>query len=952
MPLVGEVRLAAGRTLVIEAGTRVEATPGSRLVIERGASIIADGTALRPIVLTCVGSLAEPLLAPGCWGGVVLQGFAPVNGGTPSSPEAPGNGLGGCNELVSDATGDRMGGCDAVDDSGILRFVRIELAEEGLRLEGVGNGTVLEQLEVRRSRLDGVRLVGGTADLRRFSLGHNGLAGLSWTRGWTGRAQEILVLAHPLDHREAIRGENAPTLGEADRAPRSQPQLANVTIIAPSAATNPDHLTSAAIRLERGTAVRLRNALVIGPRVALDVDDAATCLALASDAFRSVVTSGATDAGDPDADAAPCAAESARLTDGAHLNQLLGADPLLLVAPHLTNTPDLRPGSSTAWSTISASPLVADGFFDVGAPYVGGVRPGANGSIPWYAGWTVWMPTAGVPIATTAQSLALMTGTAGLDVAAPPVVRATDADGLGVSDLSVSFNVISGGGSVGVASTRTDVEGYARVARWTLGPQVGPQLLTASFDGLPNVVFRATASAPPGQGWLEPVSSTDAQVGAAGAILPVAPGVIVRDPGGAPVAGVSVTFAVTSGGGTLTGANAISSASGVATVGSWRLGSTSGTQRLSVSATGRLGTTMVAQANATGVPSLVRETIISESLLEWPWDLAFAPDGTLLFTQRLGVLQVIRPGSTVAQTIAQPTDLGAEGQSGLLGLAVDPAFGANRYVYTYQSWLGASGARDNRVVRWRVAPDWSALTERTDIVTGISYNGGGHSGGRIRFGADGHLWIATGDTRIGGVPQDLSVLGGKVLRVTRDGAPAPGNPSLGAGSDPRIYAFGFRNVQGLALRSDGAMYSCEHGPVHSDEVTRLAAGGNGGWHPLRSGDPYDEYRGYEGLWPMTDSVRFPSAMRPTWSTGDPSEGMSACVFLSGAQWGAWDGALVVGLMSGFRAVVLSLSPDGRSVTGSWPLWPGTERYRGFAIGPDGALYGVSDFSGLFRIRPQ
>lgn len=110
VPLVGEVRVPSGGTLVIDAGTRLEASPGARLVVERGATIFANGTSLRPIVLTCIGSVADPLLPPGCWGGVVLQGFAPINGGTPTSPVAPGNGLGGCNELESEVAGGRAGG--------------------------------------------------------------------------------------------------------------------------------------------------------------------------------------------------------------------------------------------------------------------------------------------------------------------------------------------------------------------------------------------------------------------------------------------------------------------------------------------------------------------------------------------------------------------------------------------------------------------------------------------------------------------------------------------------------------------------------------------------------------------------------------------------------------------------------------------------------------------------
>jgi aldose sugar dehydrogenase len=125
---------------------------------------------------------------------------------------------------------------------------------------------------------------------------------------------------------------------------------------------------------------------------------------------------------------------------------------------------------------------------------------------------------------------------------------------------------------------------------------------------------------------------------------------------------------------------------------------------------------------------------------------------------------------------------------------------------------------------------------------------GAHSGGRIRFGADGFLYVTTGDNHNGPLPQDLTKLGGKVLRVDRHGNAAPGNQTP-AGGDARIFTYGHRNVQGIAFHpTTGQPYIAEHGPGHSDEVTPLTAGGNGGWDPKPEAGVScaDDYCGYIG----------------------------------------------------------------------------------------------------------
>jgi len=158
--LTTQTIVAAGDTLTIEAGVRVVARPGAGLFVARGAVVHAVGSMYKPIVFTCADNMG--VAVAGCWQGVVLQGYAPINSGSLTSPAPSGGGASGCRERVSEVTNSRYGGCDVEDGSGRLEWVRLEYAVDGLRLEGVGRRTRVEQVEVIRSRRDGFVIDGGT----------------------------------------------------------------------------------------------------------------------------------------------------------------------------------------------------------------------------------------------------------------------------------------------------------------------------------------------------------------------------------------------------------------------------------------------------------------------------------------------------------------------------------------------------------------------------------------------------------------------------------------------------------------------------------------------------------------------------------------------------------------------------------------------------------------------
>lgn len=250
----------------------------------------------------------------------------------------------------------------------------------------------------------------------------------------------------------------------------------------------------------------------------------------------------------------------------------------------------------------------------------------------------------------------------------------------------------------------------------------------------------------------------------------------------------------------------------------------------------------------------------------------------------------------------------------------------------------AAGAPDVRIARLTLNPGLTAVTSRTDILTGAPMNPKGelgrHSGCRIRFGFDGYLWVGTGDAAIGTVPQDPHSLGGKVLRIDRNGwFPPTGN--MGAPFDPRIQSYGHRNVQGLAFRANGQVFAVEHGTGCDDEVNLLRTGANYGWdpRPRAPGDPsYDERT------PMTDTVRHPHAVAAVYRTGCPTIAPSGGTFVYGRQWGAWDGGLVLAVLKGSQLRMLRLSANGTKVEAFSVALTNRGRLRTAQIGPDGALY--------------
>lgn len=323
--------------------------------------------------------------------------------------------------------------------------------------------------------------------------------------------------------------------------------------------------------------------------------------------------------------------------------------------------------------------------------------------------------------------------------------------------------------------------------------------------------------------------------------------------------------------------------------------------------------------------------------LDHAWDVAQAPDGTLLVDERSGGFTAVLPDGTVREVHADFDDLFARGETGLMGLVLDPGFATNRRLYSCQGVQDGSIA----VIAWTIAADWSAATRAADpVVPGIPLNErtGRHGGCRLRFAPDGALLVGTGDNAVGSNPQDRSSFAGKVLRV---------DPATG---EAAVWTLGHRNVQGLAVRpGTEQVFAVEHGPDRDDEVNLLRPGGNYGWDPDGNGS-------YDQSVPMTDPD-IPGAIPAVWSSGSPTLATSGATFLDGDQWGAYDGLLLVGLLKERGVLALRLDDDGvLQEQFRLPELDGTYgRLRSVQQGNDGALYVTTDNGDsdqLLRVTPR
>ena len=302
-------------------------------------------------------------------------------------------------------------------------------------------------------------------------------------------------------------------------------------------------------------------------------------------------------------------------------------------------------------------------------------------------------------------------------------------------------------------------------------------------------------------------------------------------------------------------------------------------------------------------PEISVVTLVSN--LNIPWGMTFTPDGTMLFTEREGKLSSRFTDGTIQTISADLSDLYVKENNGLLDIVVDPNFTSNRRFYTCQ------GHTDNQIhiIAWTINETYTEATRVDDPLVGNIPSGylHHHPGCRLRFGPQGYLWIATGDGFLGTTSQDLNSLAGKVLRVDAlTGEGAPTNPFT---VSPKIYTYGHRNPQGLALRPHTEqMWLVEHGPYMDDEINLLSSGGNYGWYPGPDEESPNLYN--ERDTPMTDLVRYPDAIVAQWSSGQTTLAPSGGIFLEGEDWEEWEGRLAVATLKDQSLRIFAFTEEG------------------------------------------
>ncbi len=322
--------------------------------------------------------------------------------------------------------------------------------------------------------------------------------------------------------------------------------------------------------------------------------------------------------------------------------------------------------------------------------------------------------------------------------------------------------------------------------------------------------------------------------------------------------------------------------------------------------------------------------------LEFPWSLAFLPDGRMLVTERPGRLRVVAGDGTLSEPVAGLPAIMSGGQGGLLDIALDPNFRKNRRVY--MSFSEAEGGRGGTsVARATLSLDKNALVDLQVIFQQEpKVEGRNHFGSRLAFAPGGTLFVTVGDRfNHRDEAQNLNNHLGKVLRIKPDGSVPKDNPFVGrADAKPEIWSIGHRNVQAAAINpATGKLWTVEHGAKGGDEVNDPEAGKNYGWPVISYGVDYSGAK--LGLGTAREGMEQPIYY---W---DPSIAPSGMAFYTGRLFPEWKGNLFVGALAGKHLARLQL--DGEKVVREEKLLEDLkERIRDVRQGPDGALYVLTD----------
>ena len=340
--------------------------------------------------------------------------------------------------------------------------------------------------------------------------------------------------------------------------------------------------------------------------------------------------------------------------------------------------------------------------------------------------------------------------------------------------------------------------------------------------------------------------------------------------------------------------------------------------------------------------------------LQNPWDLEFLPDGRMLVTERPGRLRIVRDGVLEPHAVTGLPAIGAQRLGGLQDITLHPRFAENRLLYFTYSKTDGKGMIMSALGRGRLDPSLAALTNVQELIAAEPWwNGAGGAASRIVFDRDGLLFWATGSTPDTRESQEPNSLRGKIMRLTDEGRPAPGNPFAGKpGYRPELYSLGHRNQLGLTIHPvSGALWSAEHGPNGGDELNIILPGRNYGWPDVSLG------RDYDGPWQgqfQKDGIERPIVY---WM---PSIAVSDLLFYTGDKFPPWRGNALVGAMrygeianTGHLQRVV-FNANGDEIRREMLLADLRQRIRAVKQAPDGSIYLLTEEAqgALLKLDPQ
>jgi glucose/arabinose dehydrogenase len=336
-----------------------------------------------------------------------------------------------------------------------------------------------------------------------------------------------------------------------------------------------------------------------------------------------------------------------------------------------------------------------------------------------------------------------------------------------------------------------------------------------------------------------------------------------------------------------------------------------------------------------------------------PWSFAFLPDGKVLITEKPGAMRTFNPkDGSLSEPLGGVPKVHYQGQVGLLDLALSPQFATNRQIFF--SYMADFGDDDAIVLATaKLAADDSAITDAKVVFQATAINArmhGANRGGRIAIGRDGNIFMTVGDgsgTPPWDMAQKLDNTVGKIVHVTPEGKPAPGNPFIGqAGKAPEIWSYGHRSEEGLTINpATGDLWETEHGPQGGDKLLQPEKGKNYGWPVYNHGLDYDNNPINAGI------TEAPGTEQPIYYW-DPVIAPSGLAFYTGNQFPEWKNSILVGGLGG--QILDRLHLDGKKVIGEEPLlMDKRNRIRDVRMGPDGNVYVLTDTTGMFlKLSPK